>query len=336
MKGKIKTASKEILTILILYFILSTNSQAIDVSTINNKETIIIVDINGNGKYQSIQEAINNEKAGSKILIKIGTYPEILNIKKQIELIGEDIDNTIINPTSYENKYAININSENVKISYLNIENRGPGIYNSAIQITSPNITISTCKIHDTPIGIAIWTSNNTIQNCIFYNCNDEGIALLGTQESNCNNNKITNCIFVKNCDGIELQYSSKNTINNCDFYNNTHDGINAINTGNNNNTISNCNIYNNNVHGIYLSNSSGNKIINCYINENNDKNIYITQNSENNEIINTNNSIKNPKISNKISDLIKELIKTINNKKMHQTLNNILSLIESKYLLRF
>jgi parallel beta-helix repeat protein len=333
MREKNKLAIQAMLTMLMTSLVLPYSSQAIEINITNPIDDIITVDINGNGKYKSIQTAIDNENAGSKILVKIGTYTETIKIWKQIELTGEDNENTIISPASAENKCAITIKAENVKISRLNIENRGPGIYASAIQVTSSKAMISNCEIHDTPIGIAIWTSGNTIQDCHFHGCSDEGIAFLGSSESTCNNNKVINCVFENNCDGIELQHSSGNLIENCDFYHNTHDGIDAIKTGNNNNIISNCRIQDNNVHGIYLSGSHGNKIINCQISGNHEEDICISQDSKDNEIINTNRPAGNQITGDRTGFFINEITKTLGSKNPHPILAKILYLIENRFM---
>ncbi|MDH7507207.1 MAG: right-handed parallel beta-helix repeat-containing protein [Thermoplasmatota archaeon] len=178
-----------------------------------------------------------------------------------------------------------------MEIKNLTISNGAPGLYTKAVEITAPETKISNCKIYNTPIGIALWTSYNLIENCIFTGCLDEAIALLGSQYSKCDYNKITYCEFYNNCDGIELQNSSNNIISNCKFYNNSHIGINAIKSSNNKNIILNCEIHNNTVGGIYLSSSSNNHIIDCFISSNGDENITITKNSYNNNVINSKSS---------------------------------------------
>jgi parallel beta-helix repeat protein len=254
----------------------------------NNQEYITVVDKSGGGDYTTIQEAINNAPEDSTIYVKIGTYNEIININKKIILIGESKDKTIINPISEENKYAIRVGAPQVTIKNLSITNRGPGLYTTGIKIVAAKTQIEDCNIYDTPVGIAIWTSNNIINNCNFWGCKDEGIALIGAPYSNCENNKISNCKFYENCDGIELQYSSSNIITDCEFYENTHTGIDAIASSNDGNTISNCKIYNNEVHGIYLSSSSDNQMIDCTMSNNNDGNIVMDEDSHNNEIKNS------------------------------------------------
>lgn len=284
MKGK--TLQVILLSILILYI-------QINISTTTRAETVeelnyFIVNTTGAGHYKTIQEAINNAPEDSTIYITAGTYQEIIHINTRIKLIGEDKDKTIINPISKENKYAICLEAPGVVISNLNITNGAPGLYTTAVQISTLETKISNCNIHDTPIGVAIWTSYNIIDNCRFWGCKDEGIALIGSQYSKCDNNRITNCVFYNNCDGIELQYSSNNIISDCKFYQNSHMGIDAITSSNDGNIISNCEIHNNTVSGIYLSSSSNNQIKDCLISNNRDGNIVITKNSYNNEIKNS------------------------------------------------
>lgn len=262
-----------------------TNAYAQYISEENNDVYYIMVDTKGNGDYTSIQEAIENVPEDTTIYIREGTYSEIISIRKKVKLIGEDKDKTIINPISQENKYAIRLGAPEITISNLCITNGAPGIYTTGIYVSASKIQIQNCNFYDNPIGIAIWTSNNSIENCSFWGCSDEGIALLGSKYSKCEDNKIINCEFYDNCDGVELQYSSNNIIADCEFYNNTHSGIDAIGSYNDNNIISRCKIYDNRVHGIYLSSSSENQIVYCSVTNNKDGNIVITKDSYNNVI---------------------------------------------------
>ena len=309
------------LLILLLIQLITMSVQGVQISIPSNDDNIIVVDINGEGDYTSIQEAIDKAKPGSTISVKKGVYSEIIIIKKQINLIGEDKNSTLINPISEKNKYAISLGAPDIIIQSFSIKNGAPGLYTNGIRIISPKTEVRNCNVFDTPVGIAIWTSNNIIDNCHFWNCKDEGIALIGSSYSECNENKITNCVFNKNCDGIELQHSSNNLIYNCAFYDNTHSGIDAITSSNNKNTISNCKIYNNEVHGIYLSSSSENKIIDCLIMENEDGNIVMRKNSENNQIISNSKTI-NSRIT--IREIIFRLLSKMQNSKIMTIFNNL------------
>lgn len=313
MKGVIK---KTIITIAILMMIEFTYVYIVKSETINqtNDNSLIVVDINGNGEYTSIQEAINYATPGSTVYIKKGEYSEIIQIKKTIQLKGENKDSTIINPISQENKCAIYVGAPNVKIRNICITNGAPGLYSQGIKISSKYTEVNNCKIYNTPVGIAIWTNFNEIYNSIFYGCRDEGIALLGSSKNSCNNNLISNCIFYNNCDGIELQHSSYNKILNCKFYNNSHTGIDIIASNNNGNIISNCDIINNKVSGVYLSSSDNTKIIDCNIKDNEDGDIIMNKHSGNNEVIQNENSEEKTQFISKINLIFQKLLQKLNN----------------------
>ncbi len=308
-RGKVEMQQKSreaitLITILLISQLLFTStiqSEKITVK-INNSQKII-VDINGTGDYTTIQDALNNSEDNQIIYVKKGTYSEILNIRKTIKIVGEE--NTEINPISERNKYAIRLGAPNIYIENLTVTNGAPGLYTTAIRISSTNSTIKNCEFLDTPIGILVWTSNNKIENCTFTNCQDEGIALLGSKFSKCENNQIKNCVFYNNSDGIELQYSSCNKIIKCEFFENTHSGIDAIAESNDNNLITECKIFNNTVHGIYLSSSSNNTIEGSHIFENKDGNIFLYGESNDNNIKNDNIFTKKEKINNFLLSII-------------------------------
>ncbi|MBN2065759.1 MAG: right-handed parallel beta-helix repeat-containing protein [Candidatus Thermoplasmatota archaeon] len=254
-------------------------------------ENIITVGQQGNGDYRTIQQAIAYAPTGSTIIVHPGEYTEILRINKKISLIGEDREQTIINPISEQNKYALRLGAPGITIQGLSISNGAPGLYSTGIHIVASDCNINDCLFYDNPIGIAIWTSGNQITNCTFERCEDEGIAILGSESAPSNNNSIINCVFSYNCDGIELQHSSGNLIKDCEFYQNTHTGVDAIASGNDRNIIENCHIYDNRVHGIYLSASSDNQIIDCTVTGNRDGNIVMNKYAKNNQIITSSDS---------------------------------------------
>jgi parallel beta-helix repeat protein len=325
MKRRIKQTALSMILFLVFELFFVINILAVKIDSIDTNNSVIIVDHNGEGDYKTIQEAVNNAKPGSTIYIKKGEYAEVITIKKLINLVGEEKDSTLINPISEKNKYAICLGAPEIKIYGLSIKNGASGLYASGIRIISPNIEINNCNIFDTPVGIVIWSSQNKIESCSFWGCADEGIALIGTQYSECNNNMILNCIFKENCDGIELQYSSNNIISNCDFYDNSHSGIDAIASSNNENIISNCRIHNNKVHGVYLSSSSENIIKDCLIFNNENGNIVTNKESKNNQLIsNFNSNHKQNKLT------VMDFFRYVSNKKFNSDIRSLISIIQS------
>jgi len=258
---------RRLLTLLALLLLLSISSIAPGVTgVITQKNTApnpeIVIDISP--ITTTIQDAINNAQPNSTIQLPAGTFTEILTINKPLHLKGEGASQTLLSPTSPNNGYAIRISAKGVSLSDLDITNKGPGLYTTCVKISASNTTIQNCMFHDTPIGIAIWSSQNIISGCEFSGCDDEGIVLLGTSTTACTNNTIISCNFYENCDGIELQYATHNKIISCTFTQNTHAGIDAIESNNNNNIISHCKFTDNQAFGLYLAGSSYNLITQC------------------------------------------------------------------------
>lgn len=81
--------------------------------------TATIVDINGNGDYTSIQDAIDNATDGDTILVYDGTYNENLIINKSIRLIGNGSSVCHLNNSFFE--YGIIITHDDVLVQGLNI-----------------------------------------------------------------------------------------------------------------------------------------------------------------------------------------------------------------------
>jgi len=185
-------------------------------------------------------------------------------------------DRDFIDVISEKNGYAIKVDTVGAIISGLDIRNSGPGLYTTGIKVVASHVTIENCNVFDTPVGIAIWTSNNIIVNCTFWRCQDEGIVILGGTPLRSNNNTFINCVFYYCCDGIELQESSNNKFINCWFINNYHAGIDGIHHDNNNNLVISC-VFLDNVYGVYFKQSRNNELVNCTFMDN-EKDIWDNQ----------------------------------------------------------
>lgn len=244
----------------------------VPLSAFAGNDEYIIVDGNGKGDYSSIQDAINHAQEGDTILVKSGEYREVLIINKRVTIVSEDRNRTKINPTSIRNGFAIEIRAGGVILKNLNITNRGNGKYAQAVKIVSPDVKVIGCMIHDVPVGISIWSSNNTIEGCKFWNCKDEGVVLMGTKYTNCDNNNIVKCYFYNNGDGVELQYADGNVIMDCIMKDNLHSGVDILDFYSEDNLIVNCSITGNTYGIMYMSDS--NVLVNCTVSDNIDGNI--------------------------------------------------------------
>jgi parallel beta-helix repeat protein len=220
-----KIAAIGLIWILINSFIL------IFIETIPTIEaTTITVDDSGGADYFKIQDALNASKNGDTVYVYSGIYNEYLTVKKSINLIGEDRENTIINGSINESVIAVRW-IDDVNISNLTVINGRHGIY----YWISENSSITNCNSTLNDIGFFIRDSYNfTIMDCNSNENRDQGIYLWYTEF-----NTITNCTSNLNGgenytgNGIYIRYSDNNTLISCISNKNAGNGI--YNDGSNN-----------------------------------------------------------------------------------------------------
>ena len=213
----------------------------------NNNNTIYVGITNSD--YRTIQEAIDAAENGATIIIKTGSYNELLVMNKTITLIGEDKNTTIINfNPNYEISQApiININADDCSIENLHITLSDNSVVARGISINSKNNTIKNNIITKVANGIELfaYSESNTIIN------NEIKNNLIGILSSGSMNNNISHNIFSDN-----TQYSIYLTIdsdkNNVSFNMMNHSQYGIRIKGSQNNTVyKNC--MKNNELGIY------------------------------------------------------------------------------------
>ena len=204
--------------------------------------------------YTSIKDALAASNNNDIIFVFKGTYNEKLVIKKQIILLGENKESTIINGDCTDD--VVSVSADYVTINGFTIKNCGDlqdDYHQAGIEITSNYNTISGNKIYDNNgKGVFINSSsyNNIVGNII--SNNHYGVLLEDATNNTVSNNNINN-----NEIGLCLCYSNDNTVKINDFSNNNY----AINI--HNATLNNIssNIISNNKYGIYPYYSSGNTI---------------------------------------------------------------------------
>ncbi|RLF36314.1 MAG: hypothetical protein DRN08_01565 [Thermoplasmata archaeon] len=190
---------------------------------------------------RTIQEAINNATDGDTIYVHSGVYHESIIIDKQLNIIGEGKDTTIIDGDYAD--WTVKVEASNVHIERLAIINGGPRFIEGGILLDGSSNQIINCSISDNKgTGVYLYTgsSNNIIEDCIIHNNSYYGIVLRNNADNN--------------------------TILNCDVSALSNNGGGILFADSCNNTIRYCNIHNNTYYGIYMSHSYDNVIINCTI----------------------------------------------------------------------
>ena len=95
---------------------------------------------------RTIQNGIDSVKKEGTVLVKDGFYKESITINKNMELIGDNPNNTLLAGLKYNDARGIYVKNYDVKIKRLNIHNTrvwgdGSGIYNNGI-LTLINVVI--------------------------------------------------------------------------------------------------------------------------------------------------------------------------------------------------
>jgi len=199
----------------------------------------LIVDINGNGDFVSIKDAIEFAQQTSIIQVKAGTYAESnVGVYKKLSIIGDSPENTIID---FNGGRGINLSSSNVEIHNLKlinaheyaifvqpgsdrciisnciIENYGPG---NGISTEAFYTTFSNCKIYGngkSASGISVRKEGNIITNC-----NVSGFDVGAMFLVDAHNNKLLSSNLYNNINGIDIRIdSNQNLVSNCNVYGN-------------------------------------------------------------------------------------------------------------------
>jgi parallel beta-helix repeat protein len=280
----------------------------------NDFGNILYVGGSGGGNYSTIQEAIDDAIAGDTVYVfdDSSPYQENIRINKQIFVIGENRDTTIISGISGQD-HAVRISSKNAEINgFTIIGDTGGDQDGIAVFPLMEEIIISNNIVKDCSYGIFLQATSTrvTISNNIITNNEFEGIILQESDrnvisgntitenggfgislETISNQNEILDNTMENNFAGLQLTGgSSQNTISGNQILNNEREGIKIDGVITSTNEIIGNNITGNNA-GMKVS--GGKNIINGNsFKDNNLEGLYLTGSNEN--IIEMNNFIGN------------------------------------------
>lgn len=185
---------------------------------------IILCFISANGKriiipddIEKIQDGIEKAEQGDTVFVKKGTYRELIVLKENISLIGENTAETVIQGWGYG---VVVMSADNALISNLTIENGNIGIRcKNAIPIIE-NVIVRSNK----ETGIHCIASLPEIRNSVVYRNKWTGIFLESARSIK---SSIQHCVIAENgyC-GIMLANRSEVLIQNNMIYDNKKYGI--------------------------------------------------------------------------------------------------------------
>ncbi|MGA1872966.1 MAG: NosD domain-containing protein [Thermoplasmatota archaeon] len=216
----------------------------------------IIVDISGGGDHISIQAAVNAAAPGDNIQIRAGTYDEIVQVNKRLNITGAGPSLTILDGGRPDHQDVINLGANGIVLSGISTTNGYFGHEFGGITIRGSGCRVINCSSYGNDYGMIIWSDNNHVQNNDLSNNNRNGIHMKfcsgNTVENNtCNGSAVTQGIWLEGCTnnvvrnntcsenykyGISIYQSSGNSVerNNCSD-NELFNGINVYQSKDNN-----------------------------------------------------------------------------------------------------
>jgi parallel beta-helix repeat protein len=157
----------------------------------------------GPNNYSKIQDAVDNASNGDTIFVYKGTYNEHVLITKNMNLIGESQEQTIIDGSGTGN--VIKIQADGVTITQFSLQHGGIGVY----IVYSSNISIQQSTILNNWEGVGLLSSSYCfISGNIIAHNGFEGINPVQTTFTTISGNSI-----IDHLQGIYLVESTDNTI---------------------------------------------------------------------------------------------------------------------------
>ena len=189
---------------------------------------------NGPGNFSTIQDAIDHAYTGDTIFVYQGTYKEHIAIDKQINLIGEDRETTIINGNYEYNTDIVYITGNHVLIQ---------------------GFTIVRADFYSFGL-ICVDSSHNTIVDCNFFHNDGNAVLLLRSSD-----NIISCCVIAESRTGIDInnELSDNNIISDCYIATDNR----GLWVGSSHNIISNCTLLGGKM---AVSDGANNTISHCHI----------------------------------------------------------------------
>jgi parallel beta-helix repeat protein len=205
----------------------------------NVSSKTLFVGGSGPGNYSKIQDAVDNASGGDTIFVFQGIYYETVVIPRQLTILGESKQTTIID--SQKKGYTIWITANNVTISGFTLENgshssiidndaelyldasfitiigniiRGYdfGIMCGVFAPSKGHNAISKNIISNTSVGISLTGTNNYISQNFITHCSNDGILIFD------GNNTISGNIIFSNEVGFEFCNVGENNISGNEF----------------------------------------------------------------------------------------------------------------------
>lgn len=173
--------------VLVVFLLFSTSVMVTVGSSISEPEEVLsskiwYVDDDGGADYTSIQAAIDNASDGDTVFVYSGMYYEIVHVVKEIDLIGEDKNTTIIDAQWQDT--PVRIWSSNVTVEGFTVQNGIVDWYSSGINIYGAHVQVTDCIMKNNDCGFRVTNTDDVlIENCTIHD--NSGHSIYNIESSN-------------------------------------------------------------------------------------------------------------------------------------------------------
>jgi len=176
-----------------------------------------VVDDDGKGDFETIQDAVNASEDGDTIRVWEGVYYENVVVEKSVSLVGNGSDVTTINGSGGSN--VVYIQTDRVSFSGFKVTNGGVGI-----RVIAEDCEIYESNFSENSDGVYIPSSKGcTVRDNSFFSNQLHGIEIYRTQECTFSGNTMVgNGIYLRSGDLEDLNthdIDTTNTVNGKPLY---------------------------------------------------------------------------------------------------------------------
>ena len=251
----------------------TTQTQTANVRTLNST---FVVSANGGGNFTSINEALRNVPANSRLLIREGLYQESIALDKNVEIEGDGAVGKIIVRSS--NQPCVSMQTERAAVRGLTFEGRGKSFGKSffAVDVPRGELILENCDISSDTLSCAAIhgaNANPSLKNCSIHNGADSGIYIFDNARAS-----IEHCDVYHNANAnIAITQGANPVVKNCRVFEGENGGIVVWGNGATA-TIEDCEILNHQLANVGVSQSANPIFRRCKIFGGRDSGVFIHQ----------------------------------------------------------
>jgi len=238
--------------------------------------TIFIVSADGSGNYASINEALRNVSANSRLLIREGVYNESIVIDKNIEIEGDGaVENIIVRS---RDQSCVTMQCDEATVRGLTLQGRGKSSGKSffAVDIPRGKLTLENCDISSDTLSCAAIhgaNANPLLRNCRIHDGADSGVFIFDTARAS-----IENCDIYHNANvNLAITQGANPTIRSCRIFKGENGGIVVWGNGATG-VIEDCEILNHRLANVGISDSANPIFRRCKIFAGRDSGVFVHQ----------------------------------------------------------